>query len=196
MPRNDRKAGPQTFGTTGPSSSGARPGYCQSCGRLLPSDTRSDPTPRKYCSNSCRSHAKSPYLRSIRQNLIQSYHRYLSESSSRSTRTVILCSQVERDVFGPSAHVARGEPDQASDRGDGNSVGVGDGNDDGDAAASAKRLEPAEEREEARRAARRIVAFGFISQGVEEEREVEAVQDAKTVETSFAKGEWGIRWKS
>ena len=49
-------------------------------------------------------------------------------------------------------------------------------------------------REEARRAARRLVNFGFRSQGVEEDREVEAVQDGKVVETSFAKGEWGIRW--
>jgi hypothetical protein len=49
-------------------------------------------------------------------------------------------------------------------------------------------------REEARRAARRLVNFGFRSQGVEEDREVEAVQDGKVVETSFAKGEWGVRW--
>jgi hypothetical protein len=49
-------------------------------------------------------------------------------------------------------------------------------------------------REEARRAARRIVNFGFGAQGVQEDRAVEAVQDGKVVETSFAKGEWGIRW--
>jgi hypothetical protein len=49
-------------------------------------------------------------------------------------------------------------------------------------------------REEARRAARRLVNFGFRSQGIEEDRDVEAVQDGKVVETSFAKGEWGIRW--
>jgi hypothetical protein len=49
-------------------------------------------------------------------------------------------------------------------------------------------------REEARRAARRLVNFGFSSQGVDEDRPVEAVQDGHVVETSFAKGEWGIRW--
>jgi hypothetical protein len=49
-------------------------------------------------------------------------------------------------------------------------------------------------REEARRAARRLVNFGFRSQGIEEDRGVEAVQDGQVVETSFAKGEWGIRW--
>lgn len=51
-------------------------------------------------------------------------------------------------------------------------------------------------REEARRTARRLVNFGFKSQGIEEDRSVEAVQDNKVVETSFAKGEWGIRWQS
>lgn len=51
-------------------------------------------------------------------------------------------------------------------------------------------------REEARRAARRLVNFGFKAQGVEEDRSVEAVQDGKVVESSFAKGEWGIRWQS
>ena len=50
-------------------------------------------------------------------------------------------------------------------------------------------------REEARRAARRLVNFGFSSQGIEEPRDVEAVQEGKVVETSFAKGEWGIRWR-
>jgi hypothetical protein len=54
-------------------------------------------------------------------------------------------------------------------------------------------------REEARRAGRRLVNFGFESQGVdvgEEVRGVEAVQGGKVVEASFAKGEWGIRWSS
>lgn len=53
-----------------------------------------------------------------------------------------------------------------------------------------------ESREEARRAGRRLVNFGFVSQGVEEEKRVEAVQGGKVVEASFAKGEWGIRWSS
>ncbi len=56
-------------------------------------------------------------------------------------------------------------------------------------------IRPSEQREEARRAARRLVNFGFPSQGLEEEkREVEAVQDGHRVEGSYAKGEWGIRW--
>ena len=55
-------------------------------------------------------------------------------------------------------------------------------------------LGPPERREEARRAARRLVHFGWESQGVDEKRGVEAVQDGSVVEASFAKGEWGIRW--
>lgn len=53
----------------------------------------------------------------------------------------------------------------------------------------------AEAREEARRAARRLVAFGWPPP-IEESRAVEPVQDGKVVETSFAKGEWGLRWRS
>jgi hypothetical protein len=53
----------------------------------------------------------------------------------------------------------------------------------------------ADAREEARRAARRLVAFGWPPP-VNEHRAVEPVQDGKVVETSFAKGEWGLRWRS
>ena len=57
-------------------------------------------------------------------------------------------------------------------------------------------IRPAEQREEARRAARRLVNFGWATQGVAgEERSVEAVQGGMRVEGSFAKGEWGIRWE-
>lgn len=54
-------------------------------------------------------------------------------------------------------------------------------------------------REEARRAARRLVNFGFESQGIQVEegsKAVEAIQGGKVVEASFAKGEWGIRWST
>ena len=68
----------------------------------------------------------------------------------------------------------------------------------------------AEERELVRQAARRGVAFGFIIRsrthdaegGVgqktsagEERRRCEAVQGGRVVEASFAKGEWGVRWR-
>jgi hypothetical protein len=68
----------------------------------------------------------------------------------------------------------------------------------------AKRLEGerrTEEREQVRRAARRGVVFGFLvgkdgdgGQGGER-RKCEAVMRGKVVEPSFAKGEWGIRWR-
>jgi hypothetical protein len=54
----------------------------------------------------------------------------------------------------------------------------------------------ADEREMVRRAARRLVAFG-IAGGNEsdEKRKCEAVMKGVVVEASFAKGEWGIRWR-
>ncbi|KAJ4350517.1 uncharacterized protein N0V89_009138 [Didymosphaeria variabile] len=51
----------------------------------------------------------------------------------------------------------------------------------------------AEEKEMVKRAARRGVAFGFGSG--EEKRKCEAVMKGVVVESSFAKGEWGIRWR-
>lgn len=60
----------------------------------------------------------------------------------------------------------------------------------------------ARQREMVRQAARRGVAFGFSLRpdGVAEEkkirrRSVEAVQGGRVVESSFAKGEWGVRWR-
>lgn len=63
----------------------------------------------------------------------------------------------------------------------------------------------AEEREMVRKAARRGCAFGFLvgegdKEGVRggekgERRKCEAVMKGAVVEASFAKGEWGIRWR-
>ena len=54
-------------------------------------------------------------------------------------------------------------------------------------------MQKAKEREMVRRAARRGVAFGFeMEEGGR--RSVEAVQGGRVVESSFAKGEWGVRW--
>ena len=62
----------------------------------------------------------------------------------------------------------------------------------------------AREREMVRQAARRGVAFGFeVYVGVEggggggkvERRKVECVRGGRVVESSFAKGEWGVRWR-
>lgn len=55
-------------------------------------------------------------------------------------------------------------------------------------------MQKAKEREMVRRAARRGVAFGFeMEEG--KRRSVEAVQWGRVVESSFAKGEWGVRWR-
>ncbi|KAJ9659672.1 hypothetical protein H2201_007263 [Coniosporium apollinis] len=71
-----------------------------------------------------------------------------------------------------------------------------------------KRLEgqrKAEEREMVRRAARRGCAFGFVvgsqdgkdanGKKSEERRKCEAIMNDQAVEASYAKGEWGIRWR-
>lgn len=103
---------------------------------------------------------------------------YKSMMAKKGVKGVVLCSEAEAEAAksshaGPSSEggVEEGEKDKG-----------GKDHQDG--------------REEARRAARRLVNFGWKSQGVEEERGVEAVQDGKVVESSFAKGEWGIRWAS
>lgn len=53
----------------------------------------------------------------------------------------------------------------------------------------------ADEREMVRKAARRGCAFGFAVDGESERRMCEAVMKGAVVEASFAKGEWGIRWR-
>ncbi|KAF1836975.1 hypothetical protein BDW02DRAFT_587029 [Decorospora gaudefroyi] len=53
----------------------------------------------------------------------------------------------------------------------------------------------ADEREMVRRAARRGCAFGFTVPDESEKRKCEAVMKGVVVEASFAKGEWGIRWR-
>ncbi|KAF2033621.1 hypothetical protein EK21DRAFT_58234 [Setomelanomma holmii] len=57
----------------------------------------------------------------------------------------------------------------------------------------------ADEREMVRKAARRGCAFGFIvdgeGNGDGDKRKCEAVMKGTVVEASFAKGEWGVRWR-
>ena len=55
-------------------------------------------------------------------------------------------------------------------------------------------MQKAKERELVRRAARRGVAFGFEMEEGGRRRRVEAVQGGRLVESSFAKGDWGVRW--
>ncbi|KAJ5025007.1 hypothetical protein J3E73DRAFT_214905 [Bipolaris maydis] len=53
----------------------------------------------------------------------------------------------------------------------------------------------ADEREMVRKAARRGCAFGFTVPDEPEKRKCEAVMKGAVVEASFAKGEWGVRWR-
>ncbi|WWC91133.1 uncharacterized protein L201_006074 [Kwoniella dendrophila CBS 6074] len=167
-----------------PLSSTGSEGYCHSCGRLLPKENKSDPTPRKFCSTTCRSHSKSNIYRNIRKELIESYHKSLSENKMGK---VILCSDIEKIVF---KHVTVGDDHTEP------TIALENGSEDTISSSSSSKLSQVEQREESRRAARRLVAFGFESQGIlNENRSLEPIQNGKIVETSFAKGEWGIRWK-
>jgi hypothetical protein len=53
----------------------------------------------------------------------------------------------------------------------------------------------ADEREMVRKAARRGCAFGFTVPEEKEKRKCEAVMKGVVVEASYAKGEWGVRWR-
>lgn len=65
--------------------------------------------------------------------------------------------------------------------------------------ARGKGMRKAREREMVRRAGRRGVVFGFLVEGEDKgekrRRMVDAVQGGRVVESSFAKGEWGVRWR-
>jgi len=68
------------------------------------------------------------------------------------------------------------------------------------AEANTKRLEGqriAEEKELVKRAARRGVVFGFAASDTPSEtpKKCEAIMGANVVEPSFAKGDWGVRWR-
>ena len=60
-------------------------------------------------------------------------------------------------------------------------------------------MQRARNREMVRQAGRRGTTLGFLSRSEAREegpKRVEVVQNGKLVEASFAKGEWGVRWKS
>lgn len=126
---------------------------------------------------------------------------------------VVLCGEVEGVVFGPAARgeeSARREEVEEEDA----LAGSGDDEDDNDAeiaggvalpGAAAREgrtrvlhsrqrgMQRARERELVRQAARRGVAFGFVVGDAR--KRVEAVQGGRVVESSFAKGDWGVRWR-
>ena len=107
------------------------------------------------------------------------------------------CEVVEREVFGAG--------DQAQHEGnEGNHTPESSGKEDSSFLSRQEAgLLRAKQRELVRQAARRGVVFGFVvgdgdgeGEGIEKvRRKVEAVQNGRVVESSFAKGEWGVRWR-
>lgn len=83
--------------------------------------------------------------------------------------------------------------------GDGNGIGGADTASRGAVQADPRKagMERARNREMVRQAARRLVAFGApVGEGEGGQvRGVEAVQAGRVVESNFAKGEWGVRWR-
>ena len=73
-----------------------------------------------------------------------------------------------------------------------------------DADSRTQGMQRARQREVVRQAARRGVAFGFLikddgtrgasAPDAEPRRKVMAIKDGKVVDSSFAKGEWGVQW--
>ena len=130
-------------------------------------------------------------------------------SQSPQAGRVVLCSEVEASVFGGGEERWEEESETLARRhgsgGDSESSGEEDGGANIPAAEERGReegparqgLRKAREREMVRQAGRRGVAFGFeVEEGESRERKmVDAVQDGKMVESSFAKGEWGVRWR-
>jgi hypothetical protein len=140
-------------------------------------------------------------------------------------RILVPCDVVQSKMFGPSeqhregkdGHGSESEPEEAT-AGDGQpetgqrkSVESSLASDDAGSSHAgddmSKRmdmgLKTAREKEMVRCAARRGVVFGFAVSSEETEasekgpvlRKCEAVMNGKVVEPSFAKGNWGIRWR-
>lgn len=134
-----------------------------------------------------------------------------------------MCGDVERTVFSENANQDHEEPHkkEASDEIDQSSLSydyaVSSDDSDGGVSLSSSPPAPAEpskrphtdlrlkgmqrakNREMVRQAGRRGATLGFLSWEEGRERmlhQVEAVQNGRVVEASFAKGEWGVRWKS
>lgn len=144
-----------------------------------------------------------------------------SHDGARSGKRIVLCGDVEARVFGHPhiENTARegsascsefvGEKASSGDEASegGVAVGVREVGKGGERKLTSQELRKrrAVEREKVRQAARRGVVFGFVigearggeggGQEGRECRRVEAVQGGRVVEASFAKGEWGVRWR-
>lgn len=149
------------------------------------------PTPKKYCSERCRGSKPGKMEHDIESAFIAK----LGSGEGETRGRIVDCHQIEEEIFASSRFVPADMPT------------VGDSDDDtaggvplGDRQVSAHAVDSrqlgmrrAREREMVRQAARRLVAFG-VEQS-ERLRKVECIQKGRVVESSFAKGDWGIRWK-
>ncbi|KAK0507571.1 hypothetical protein JMJ35_010094 [Cladonia borealis] len=184
--------------------------YCHTCGRII-TPRKTPTTPQKYCSDRCR--RQKPRLSTTGTSLETLIERTFVRLLSR--KQIVECGEVERVVFGGSSgNISKDE---------GMEIEADDDNDDDDnddegggvplpltlpslpsssiSSSTSTGLSPqqrgvrkAREREMVRQAARRGVAFGFeIEEGGR--RKVDCVRGGRVVESSFAKGEWGVRWR-
>ena len=148
----------------------------------------------------------------------------LLELGDGSTKRVVECGEVEREVFGGGGGDGGGGGGGRGDGGVEGGVEVDDDDEDDEGggvalpsastststkstdAITAKLhvrgegltsqqlgVQKAKEREMVRQAGRRGVAFGFEVEGGR--RKVDCVKGGRVVESSFAKGEWGVRWR-
>ena len=186
-----------------------------------PAKSSSASTPQKYCSHACRTHRPSTRPDSIEHRIERTFLSLLRQTKNKGA--VVSCSAVEETVFQPSDQTEQQEglestnPDATPDS------DIGGGN-DGEIKEEGKKkkrqergMQKAREREMVRQAARRLVVFGVpttVSSAVadgdgdhdeqadradskdEASMQLEAVQGERVVEPSFAKGEWGVRWKT
>ena len=177
---------------------------------------------KKFCSARCRRTRPSRSPNSAETRIEETFIAILSgDGAAAGGRRVVECGVVEREVFGEG----RGsEADDGDGEGEGSGVAElcninTDNSDDGGVSISPPPsthtqstkptdsqqagMQRARNRELVRQAARRMVAFGVDveervglgKEGKGKGRKVEAVQGGRVVESSFAKGEWGVRWK-
>ncbi|BFZ55810.1 hypothetical protein PYCC9005_002851 [Savitreella phatthalungensis] len=139
----------------------------------------------KYCSTTCRRDSPNKFDRSIELAFLREL--CMARGAGSTHRDGVLCCDVEQQVYGDRETRADETPAERGNR-------------------------EARERERVRRAGRRLVAFGVPPhsklEGVmstEHDSEIltklqnarfDCVQEGKPVESSFAKGDWGVRVRS
>lgn len=193
----------------------APPLYCRACGRVIGAHKSARAPAARYCSARCKGRGKpGPADRAIEAVFVRFLDgvealpgrtRPRGLRRKGETRVLVPCDAVQESMFGRAGE--EGGADAVSDGGPApcTSVEGGETGDDGDGPGGQadpdvqkkmdKGLRTAREREMVRCAARRLVVFGTEGGDKGEGRKCEAVMNANVVEPSFAKGNWGIRWR-